>query len=78
MLGDEAPERAGIGRVGGFSLVNNRGIPGQQRRVANVAVTHHPAQIRGAQPRLSRIHAVDVLHAPVETDDLSADGPLDA
>ncbi len=72
VLGDHAPERAGIGRADRLALVQDGRAAVQQRRVADVRVAHHPADVGGSPERLARIDAVVVPHAPLERDHVPA------
>jgi hypothetical protein len=72
VLGDHAPHRAGIGCADRLALVKDRGAAMEQRRIDNIAVAHHPADIGGRPPHLARIDAVEVLHRPFERDHVAA------
>ncbi len=66
VLGADPPQRAGIRRADRLALVENRGQPGQQRRVDDVAVPHHPAHVRGGEHHLPGGQAVDHGHGFVQ------------
>ena len=64
VLGDDAPERAGVGRADRLALVEDRGAAVQQRRIDDVAVADHPADVGGRPPDLAGLDAVEILHRP--------------
>ena len=72
MLGDEAPERAGIGRADGLALVQDRRAAGEQRRIDDVAVADHPTDVGRRPERVARAHAVNARHRPLERDGVAA------
>ena len=72
VLGDDAPEGAGVGRADRLALVEDRGRAVDQRPVDDVAVADHPAHVRGAPPDLAGIDAVEVLHRPGERHGIAA------
>ena len=43
MLGDQTPERARVGRADGFALIQDRGVPIEERAIDDVGVAHRPA-----------------------------------
>ncbi|OIQ70140.1 hypothetical protein GALL_482510 [mine drainage metagenome] len=45
-----------------------------QRRVADIAVTNDPANVRGGPEHLARLDTVDVLHRPVQRDKVARRG----
>ena len=72
VLLDDAPERAGVGRAHGLALVEHGRRADQQRRVDDVGVADHPADVGGRPEDLAGVHVVDVRHAPRERDGVSA------
>ena len=72
VLGDHPPERAGIGRADRLTLVHDRGVAVQQRRVADVAVADHPADVGGRPVHLAGRDVVHVLHAPAQRHGVAA------
>ena len=55
VLRDHAPERARIGRPDRLALVEHRRAAGQQRRVDDVGVADHPADVGGRPEDLARV-----------------------
>ena len=72
VLGDHAPERAGVRRADRLALVEDRGAAVQQRRVDDVAVADHPADVGGRPVHLAGLDAVEILHRPFERDHVAA------
>ena len=72
VLGDHAPERAGVGRADRLALVEDRGAAVEQRRIDDVAVADHPADVGGRPIHLARLDAVEILHRPFERDHVAA------
>ena len=72
VLGDHAPERAGIGRADRLALVHDRGRAMNQRAVDDVAVADHPADVGAAPPHLAGLDAVEVEHRPFQRDQMAA------
>ena len=72
VLGDHAPERAGVGRAHGLPFVKDRGAAVEQRRVDDVAVADHPADVGGGPVHLPRLDAVEVPHRPFERNQVAA------
>ena len=72
MIGADAPERAGIGRADRLALVHDRRRAMKQRRIDDVAVPDHPADVGGAPPHLAGIDAVEIFHRPFERDQMPA------
>ena len=66
VLGDHAPEGAGIRRADRLSFVEDRGRAVDERPIDDVAVAHDPAHVRGAPVHFARLDAVEVLHRPGE------------
>ena len=54
VLGDDPPERAGIGRADRLALVQDRGAAVQQRRVDDVGMADDPADVGGRPEHLAR------------------------
>ena len=65
MLLNDAEELGGVRGADGLALVHDRGVPGQEGRVAGVLVAHDPAKVLGGPPSLSRLHSIDRLHRPL-------------
>lgn len=61
-----------------LALVHYAGYPVDQRTVANVGMTHHPAQIAGRPPYVVRAHPVHCIHGVVQYGYVPTHGPLDA
>ena len=72
VLGDNAPECAGIRRADRLALVEDRGAAVDERRVDDVAVADHPADVGGGPPHLARLDAVEIFHRPFERDHVAA------
>ena len=72
VLGDHAPERAGVRRADRLALVEHRGAAVEQRRIDDVAVADHPADVGRRPPGLARLDAVEVLHRPFQRDHVAA------
>ena len=66
MLRDDAPEGAGVRSADRLAFVEDAGAAGEQRRVDDVRVADHPADVGGRPEHISRPHAVDRLHRPRE------------
>ena len=79
VLGDDSPEDAGIGGADRLALEEDGGAAVKQRRIDDVGMTHHPADVRRRPVDLARIDTVDVLHRPFERHRVAAvvaDDPL--
>ena len=72
VLGDHAPEGAGVGRADRLALVEHGGAAVDERRVDDVGVADHPADVGGRPEHLARLNAVDVGHRPFERDHVAA------
>ena len=72
VLGDDAPERARVRRADRLALVEDRGAAVEQRRVDDVGVPDHPADVGGRPVHLAGLDAVVVLHRPGERDHVAA------
>ena len=72
VIGADAPERAGVGRADRLAFVQDRGAAVEQRRVDDVGVADHPADVGARPPDFAGIDAVEVLHRPFERDQVAA------
>ena len=72
VVGADAPERAGVGRADRLALVQDRGAAVEQRRIDDVAVADHPADVGARPPHFAGIDAVKILHRPFERDQVAA------
>jgi len=72
VLGDHPPKCAGIRRADRLAFVQDRSTAVEERRVDDVAVPDHPADIRSSPPHLARLDAVEVFHRPFERDHVAA------
>ncbi len=72
MLLDHAEERAGVGRAHRLALVEHRRAAEEQRRVHDVGVPDHPADVRRGPEHVAGRHAVDVAQAPLQRDRVAA------
>ena len=66
VLGDHAPEAAGVRRPYRLALVNHRRASVQQRRVHDVRMAHCPPEIGGGPEHFARLHAEHGLHRPFQ------------
>src|SRR5262249_38064361 len=72
VLRDHAPERAGIGCADGLAFVKYGRVSVCQRSINNVKVPDGPAEI-GSRPKdLARLDTINILHGPLERDEMSA------
>ena len=71
VLRDYPPERAGIGRAHRLPLVKNRGAAVEQGTIDDVAVAHHPTDVRGRPEDLAGRNAVEIPHRPFERDQVA-------
>ena len=62
VLREHPPERAGIGRADRLAFVHDAGAAAQQRRVDDVAVADHPADIGRRPVNVAGLDAVDHPH----------------
>src|SRR6185369_6655548 len=69
VLRDDAPERAGVRRADGFAFVKHGRVAVQQWSINDVRVTDGPTEIGSRPEHFAGLHAVDVLHAPLERDE---------
>ena len=72
VLRNHAPERAGIGRADRLAFVEDRRAAVEQRRIDNVGVADHPADIGARPPHFAGSDAVEILHRPFERDHVAA------
>ncbi len=72
MLGYHAPERAGVRRADRLAFVENGRAAVDQRRVDDVGMADHPADVGGGPPYFARFDAVEIFHRPFERDHVSA------
>jgi hypothetical protein len=68
VLRDHPPEHAGIRRSDRLALEQHRGAAAHQRSVHDVGMAHHPADVGRRPVDLPRLDAVDVLHGPLQRD----------
>jgi hypothetical protein len=69
----ELPEELrGIWRADGLALVENGREAGEERGVANVGVTHDPAQVRRPPPHLTSAHPKNRLDRPGQDDGMTS------
>ena len=78
VLRDDAPERARIRRADRFAFVQDRRTTVEQRAIDNVGVPDHPPHVGCGPVHLARFDSVDVLHAPLQGDEMPAVVPHDA
>ncbi len=79
VLGDHSPEGARVRGANRLAFVDDGGVAVQQRRVADVAVAHDPAHVRGRPIDFARLDTVDVAHGPEQRGGVAAmvaDDPL--
>src|SRR6266852_8794905 len=72
MLRDYAPERARIGSADRLAFVKNGRAPMKQRSIDDVGMPDSPAEVGGGPEDFAGVDAVDVLHAPLERDEMTA------
>ncbi|MPL75488.1 hypothetical protein SDC9_21312 [bioreactor metagenome] len=72
---DHPPEHARVRRTDGLALEHHGGRAGDQRTIADVAVADDPTHVRGGPEPVARLDVVDVLHRPVQRDEMAAGGP---
>ncbi len=72
MLGNDAPKSAGVRRADRLAFEQHRRATMQQRRIDDVGVADHPADIGSRPERLARFDAEFVLHRPFEHDHVAA------
>ncbi len=72
VLGDHAPEGAGVGGADRLALVEDRRRTIEQRAIDGVAVADRPTHVRGGPTTPRRARRVEVLHRPVERHAIAA------
>ena len=72
VLGDDPPERAGVGGADRLALVEHGRGADDQRRVDDVGVADDPADVGGRPPHLAGVDVVDVRHRPGHRDRVAA------
>ena len=72
MLGDDAPEGAGVGCTDGLSFIDDGSAAMEQGGVNNVGMAHNPANVGGGPEDFAGLDVVDVLHGPFEGDRMAA------
>ncbi len=72
VVGDDAPERPGVGGADRLALVEHRGAAREQRRVDDVGVADHPADVARGEPHVAGPGTEDVPHRPVQRDGVTA------
>src|SRR3974390_251454 len=72
VLRGDAPKRAGIWGADRFALVEDRGAAVEQRRIDDIAMADHPADLGSRPPDVACIDAVEMLHRPLERDHVAA------
>ena len=75
VLGDHPPEGAGVGRADRLALEDDRRRPDEQRRVADVGMPDHPADVRRRPEHVAGLDVVDVPHRPGERHHVAGVGP---
>ncbi len=71
MILDHSPEDAGIGGADGLALEHDGGRARDQRTIADIAVAHDPADIRCGPEHISGLDRVDVVHRPLQRDQMT-------
>ena len=66
MFRNHPPEGARIRGAHGLTLKDNRGAARDQGRIADIAVPHDPAHVRGCPKHIARSAIVDRAHRPVQ------------
>ncbi len=69
---DHPPEATGIRRADRLAFVHDRGRAMEQRRVDDVAVADHPADVGAAPEHLARLDAVEIEHRPFQRNQMPA------
>ena len=72
VLGHHPPEGAGIGRAHWLALVQYGRAAVDERRIDDVGVADHPADVGRRPIDFARRDAIDVLHRPFERDHVAA------
>ena len=66
VFGNHPPEHPGIRGADGLSLEQDGGAAGDQRRIDDVGMADHPADVRGGPVHIARVRVVDVRHGPLQ------------
>ena len=66
VLGNHAPEGAGIGRSDRLAFEENGGRAVQQGRIDDIGMANDPTDIGSGPEGLSRCDAIDIRHRPFE------------
>src|ERR1041385_3836564 len=69
VLRDHAPERTRIRCADWLAFVKHSRVPVQQWSIDDVRVADSPTEIRRGPKDFTRLHAVNVLHGPLERDE---------
>ena len=72
MFGDHAPVGASVWCADRLAFVEDRRRAMQERRIDDVGVTHDPPDVGRRPEDFARIDSVQILHAPLERDHVSA------
>ena len=72
MLGNHPPECTGIRGAHGFSLVEDGRAAIEERAVDDIGMPDHPADIGSSPEDLAGLHAIDILHAPEQGNEMAA------
>mmetsp|Transcript_6896 Transcript_6896/g.10918 ORF Transcript_6896/g.10918 Transcript_6896/m.10918 type:complete len:278 (-) Transcript_6896:750-1583(-) len=78
MLCNHPPERARIGRAHGLALKDNRRVAMDQWRIADIGVAYDPTDIGCGPKHLARVDLIDVLHRPIERNQMARGGAHNA
>ncbi len=68
----DPPEGAGIRGTHRLPFIENRRITGQQGRVNNIGMPHHPTDVGSCPENLVGTHVVDVFHSPLKGHSMTA------
>src|SRR5690606_37044509 len=60
------PDGSSVGRAYGLTLEDDSGCARDQGRIADIAVSDDPTDIRSGPEHVARIDAVDIPHRPVQ------------
>ena len=72
MLGNDPPERTGIRGADRLSFVQNCRTTFEKGCIHGVGVSNSPTNVRSRPINFAGIHTVDILHAPIERNQMSA------
>ena len=78
VFGNDPPKCRCVGRSDRLAFEHHTRVAGKQWRVANVGVAHDPSDVGGGPKDLSGIHSVNVLHRPLQSDQMAGGRPKDA